>query len=226
MPDKADLLIVNPNSSAGITDALAAIAARRLPGARIAKRTLEDAPAYIESPAQLESLLGQVKRELQEQPEAAGLTLIGCFSALDRSHVGPRFPAVVTLAEACISLLGLRGTAFSVVTGGTCWQRPIEDLVTRMGYGHVVRSVRVSTLNAHELLAGGGSGVAEFRERIVATAREDGVDSVLLAGGGFIGKTALFGQGVSCQLLDCGEVAMASVEALLKFRESGSPSRP
>lgn len=221
MPENPRLLIVNPNASSGITDALAAMAGRRMPGLQIEKLTLDDAPMYIESPAQLARQLERIGRAIELRRGDFDLTLVGCFSGWDRAGAGGELPPACTLADTCLSMLGLRGRPFSIVTGGTCWREPIIELVRAMGFAHLVRSVRVSELNAREVLAGGDAGMRAFRALLQATAREDGVDTILLGGAGFVGQTAAFSEGLPCQLLDCGEVCVAAIEALLKVVKKG-----
>jgi allantoin racemase len=213
-----DLLIVNPNGSRAITEALVGVAAANLPRLHVGTWTLEDAPSYIETPAQLQLLLGRVADGLRVPGRRAVFTLVGCFSSLERGGRTPELPGVVTLAEACIAVLGLRGLPFSIVTGGSCWQQPVAALVARMGYSHLVRSVRASELNAQQVLAAGPEAVETFRLLIETTAREDAVSSVLLGGGGFIGKTGLFSAGLACELLDCGDVAMKAIGMLWSLR--------
>jgi Asp/Glu/hydantoin racemase len=225
MPENSRLLIVNPNASSGITDALAAIAARRMPGLQIEKLTLDDAPSYIESPAQLARQLERIGRAIALRRGDFDLALVGCFSGWDRSGAGGDLPPACTLADTCLAMLGLRGRPFSIVTGGSCWREPIIELAQAMGFAHLVRSVRVSERNAQEVLAGGDAGLQAFRALLQATAREDGVDTILLGGAGFVGQTAAFSAGLPCQLLDCGEVCVAAIEALLKVAPK-SPRMP
>lgn len=215
MPENSRLLIVNPNASSGITDALASMAALRMPGLWIEKLTLDDAPCYIESPAQLARQLERIGRAIELRGGDFDLTLVGCFSGWDRSMAAGDLPPACTLADTCLSMLGLRGRPFSIVTGGTCWREPIVELAQSMGFAHLVRSVRVSELNAQEVLEGGDASVQAFRVLLKTAAREDGVDTILLGGAGFIGQTALFSAGLPCQLLDCGEVSLAAIEAML-----------
>ena len=221
MLENSRLLIVNPNASSGITDTLAAMAGRQMPGLHIEKLTLDEAPKYIESPAQLVLQLERIGRAIELRRGDFDLTLVGCFSGWDRTGAGGELPPACTLADTCLSMLGLRGRPFSIVTGGTCWREPIIELVQAMGFAHLVRSVRVSELNAQQILAGGDVGMKAFRALLQTTARDDGVDTILLGGAGFVGHAAAFSVDLPCQLLDCGEVCVAAIEALLKVIKKG-----
>lgn len=181
------LLVLNPNSTRAMTDAVAASAAALVPdGVRVAGWTAAHGPAVIADRPSYDAAASAMPALLAQAPPADAI-LLACFGdpglAFLRSRAGV---PVVGLAEAAIvHALRLR-QPFAIITAGAGWVPLLEE--------------RVQAYGALEWLTGvfalGGDGAAlradpeRFRGEVLELAwqaRQRGARRIILGGAAFEG---------------------------------------
>jgi allantoin racemase len=141
------LLVVNPNTTATMTQAIGAVArAAALPGTEIVARNPSRGPAAIEGPYDqaccLEPLLEEILRGAHERCDA---TIVACFDdpgvAAARALVaGP----VLGIAEAAMHAASMVAARWAVVTTVQPAVATIKELVSRYGAGRACAGVRAA----------------------------------------------------------------------------------
>lgn len=177
------ILVINPNSTASMTDQVRASARRcAFPGTRIEAMNPVGTPASIEGYAD-EAMSVPAVLEAIRAGEARGAQafVIACFddpglSAAREVATGP----VIGICQAAIQVASTIANRFSIVTTLPRSVPIIEDLVNAYGASHQCRSVRavdmpVLTLEEEPALA------EERLMREIEAARDlDGADAVVL----------------------------------------------
>lgn len=155
--DPLRLLIVNGNTSAAMTGALARAAEHTLPPAvHGTVRGVTAGPAYIGSPATVaeaaEAIVRHFAAEIAEDPYWSAAVL-ACFGEPGLAAVREICPfPVVGMAEAGAHTAMQIGGDFAVVTPGEQWPRMLADLYRGLGLDRRCRAIahvpgRVRTLD-------------------------------------------------------------------------------
>jgi Asp/Glu/hydantoin racemase len=216
------ILLLNPNTSADLTDKLAAqargfakadtdfIARTAAFGARhIGSRTTFAIAGH--------AAVDLAARWFAEKEPAADAAILGCFGdpGLDALREICPFP-VVALADAAIESACADHRRFAIVTGGAAWVPMLTEQVGRMGLSDRLAAIR--TLPATGIAI--GNEPERFLEPLAETARacveSDGADVVILGGAGLVGFPAMLAPRLPFPLIDCLEVAVRRAEASQK----------
>lgn len=215
-----NLLILNPNSTASMTETIAA-AARRVarPGTRItalsgtgsAPRSVEGhADAALAVPAMLAAI--RAAETGATPPEAI---VIACFDdpGLLAAREIARAP-VLGIAQASMQVAMMISARFSIVTTLPRSVPVIEDLVVAYGAGHACRRVRSVDLPVLAL----ESARDEAFARLVAEGRkaigEDGAEAVVLGCAGMADLCARLSDALGLPVIDGVVAAVKLAEAL------------
>lgn len=175
------ILVVNPNTTASMTDSIGACAAR-VTTAEVVAVNPAMGPASIEShydeALAVPGLLTEIERG--ERDGAQG-TVIACFGdpGLDAAReiaVGP----VVGIAEAAMHLATLLGRTFGIVTTLSRTIGTAHDLVERYGFGGRCVAIRACDIAVLDLDVPGSPARAVVTELCRRVVEEDGADSVVL----------------------------------------------
>jgi len=215
------ILIVNPNTTASMTETIAA-AARSVAasGTGIVPVTSEMGPASIEGfYDEALSLPGLIKA-LTHAPDADA-AIIACFddTGLDAARSIMDFP-VVGICEAALVTAGQIAKRIAIVTTLPRSIVPLEDLVRRYGFAE---RVRVSACNVAVLdLEKPGSGAAAKLDAEIALALDKGADAIVLGCAGMADLAAALSQKFGVPVIDGVAAAVKQAEALvgLKLRTS------
>lgn len=226
------LLLVNPNTSAAMTERMAA-AARSVvaPGTEIAPLTAPRGVPYIASRAEADIAAAIVLEMLAEHAPGHDAAIIAAFG--DPGLVGARellsIP-VVGLAEAAMLTACMLGRRFAIVTFSPALVAWYREGVARNG---------LETRCAGVFVAEGGfasiDAVQEkMAERLVAAARraviEGEADAVVLGGGPLAGLADRIRDHIPVPVVDCVAAAVKQAEALVALRPrkatAGSFRRP
>ena len=147
-----DLLVVNPNTTATMTQAIGAVArAAASPGTRILARNPSRGPAVIEGPDDYASCLAPLLEEIvrggREQCDA---TVIACFDdpGVDAARALVAGP-VIGIAEAAMRAASMIAARWGIVTTVHAVVPNLECLVRR--YGAEAESVGVRAAGVHVL---------------------------------------------------------------------------
>ncbi|MDK3075383.1 aspartate/glutamate racemase family protein [Sedimentitalea sp. JM2-8] len=175
--------IVNPNSSAGMTEQIGSVAARYVsPGTTLDVTRAAAAPASIEGytdeavsvPLMLEEIRGAEAR-------GADAHVIACFD--DPGIAAAREVAekpVIGICEASVKVALLLSSRFSVVTTLPRSIPIIEDLVEAYGAGRRCRRVRAIDMPVLAIEENPEQTVRLLAAEIAVARREDGAEAIVL----------------------------------------------
>ncbi len=173
------LLFVNPNSTASMTDTIAAAArAVAAPDVEILARTSRSGPPSIQGPADGEAAIPGLLAEIA----AAGpvdAAIIACFddTGLARARAAAAFP-VIGIGEAAYHAAMLMGARFSVVTT-LAVSVPILE-ANLAAYGLAGACVRVRASGVPVLEVETPAGAERISQEIARARAEDGVGAIVL----------------------------------------------
>ena len=213
------LLLINPNTSADVTDRVAA-AARGLagPGTEIVPATGAFGSPYIASRAAsvvgAHAALDIARRRVgKANPEAFDAVLVACFGepGIEALREELAIP-VLGMAECAFAAALRHGPRFSVVTGGAAWGPMLRDFAAVRGMAEALVSVRTLPIDGGAIARDPDAALPALAEA-AGLARGDGANSVILGGAGLVGLAArLPDQGFP--VLDCLACLMAAALAL------------
>jgi Asp/Glu/hydantoin racemase len=226
------LLLLNPNTSASVTDRLAdAARAAAAPGTEIVPATAPRGVPYIATRA--EAVIGgavtlEILAELHADVDAA---IIAAFGDPGLGGARELFPIpVVGLAEAGMLTACMLGRTFAVVTFAEALAPWYRECVAWHGLERRCAAIRA--------LEGGFASIAtvqeEKEELLVALAeravRENGAGVVLLAGAPLAGLAGRVRDRIAVPAVDCVAAAVKQAEILVELRprkaEAGTYRRP
>jgi len=212
------ILLLNPNTSADLTDRLTGqahgfaqadtsfIARTAAFGARhIGSRT-----AFAIAGHAAVDLAARWFAEAEPRADAA---ILACFGdpGLEALREICQFP-VIGLADAAIEAACAHHRRFAIITGGAAWVPMLTEQVDRLGVRERLTSIR--TLPATGLAI--GDEPERFLDPLAEAARAcvetDGADVVILGGAGLVGFPARLASRLPFPLIDCLEVAVHRAE--------------
>jgi allantoin racemase len=223
------ILIVNPNTTASMTDTIAAAArAAAAPGIEISAVTSSMGPASIEGFYDEAFAVPGLIQALLNAPDAdAGI--IACFddTGLDAARSVAPFP-VVGICEAALVTAAQVAKRIAVVTTLPRSIVPLEELVRRYGFAEraSVTACNVAVLDLEKP----GSGAEQKLEAEIARALEQGAEAVVLGCAGMADLAAALSKKFGVPVIDGVAAAVKQAEALvglkLKTSRRGSYAFP
>ncbi len=191
----AELLILNPNTSASVS-ALLQQHAQASAGAQatVRTRTARFGAPYIACEASYavaaHALLDAWAAALAEDTPAPSSVLIGCFGdpGLMALQETSRVP-VTGLAEASFMEAAVHGR-FAVVTGGVRWQPILQRLAAQLGYGAALSGVHTVAPSGAQLAADREAAITLLAQACRDAVKADRADAVVLGGAGLAGMAA------------------------------------
>jgi allantoin racemase len=211
------LLIVNPNSTASMTEKIGACArAFASPGVEIISRNPPDGPASIEGhydeAMSIPGLLAEIRRG---EAEGVDGTVVACFDdpaigACREVATGP----VIGICEAAMHAASMIATSFSVVTTLPRAVPIIEELALRYGMERRCRRVRAADIPVLALEEPG-----DARQRILAeihqAVAQDGCEAIILGCAGMADLTEWLTREMGVPVIDGVVAGVRMVEALV-----------
>jgi len=201
------LLLVNPNTTARVTDLLQRHAqALAGPQAVVRAVTARFGAPYISCEASYlvggHATLDAWAAALASPHPAPDAVLIGCFGdpallALRQASAAP----VTGLAEAAFIEAGTHGR-FAVITGGDRWRPMLLRLAHTLGVGDQLAGVVTVKATGAELLADPVAARALLARTCQQAARDLGVQAVILGGAGLAGMAADIQPQVAVPVID------------------------
>lgn len=227
------LVVINPNSTASMTDKIAAAArAVAAPGTEVEGRTAHGAPASIEGHFDEVMCAAHLLREVQEaEAQGADAIVVACFDdpaigACREVATGP----VLGICEAGVKAASMIATSFSIVTTLPRSVPVIEDLVRRYGLDHQCRRVRSAAIPVLALEEPGSDARGRVRAEILRAIEEDGCEAVLLGCAGMADLTEWLSAECGIPVIDGVTAATTFAEALvragLRTSKIGAYARP
>ena len=203
------VVIINPNSTVTMTEAMLAQARRCCPELKFQGWTSRDGPASIQGLADGEAarvpLLRLVKRASSQGAEGI---IIGCFddTALEEASEIADCP-VIGIGQASYHYAALRNWRFSVVTTLSVSKPIIVDNIERQGLGHLLSSVRASEIPVLELETNTNHAGMVIAEEAVRAEVDDGVSAIILGCAGMVEVVDTVRKSLSTTVIDPVECA-------------------
>ncbi len=197
-------IIINPNSTAAMTDAMVEVARFSAPGLQFEGWTSWDGPPSIQGAEDGEIAKPPLLKLVREAVDkGADGIIIGCFddTALAEASRIAGCP-VLGIGQAAYHFAALRNWRFSVVTTLKVSVPVIEENIRQLGLADRLARVRASDVAVLEL----ESNVEDAEQKIVAetmrAANEDGIDAVILGCAGMVNVMDSVRKSLKIQVID------------------------
>ncbi|MGE0155127.1 MAG: aspartate/glutamate racemase family protein [Reyranellaceae bacterium] len=211
------ILLVNPNTTAAMTDRIAAAArAAASPSSEIVAMTSRHGPAsiegYFDEALSVPGLLDCIRTG-----EAAGAqaAIVACFddTGLDAARAMAAIP-VLGLCQSALALAALLAKRIAIVTTDARAQAPVEELVERYGMaGRVwVRAAGIAVLALEDPASDAG---AKLRAQIGRALQDDHAEAIVLGCAGMADLAAALQRDFGVPVIDGVGAAVKQAEALL-----------
>jgi allantoin racemase len=219
------LLVINPNSSEGVTARIGAAAeSAALPGERIETVAAAGAPELIVTPADSARAVGAVVAALERHGAAADGIVLASFGDTGIAEVRARARVpVVGIARAAYAAATALGERFALVSFADEMAPSLRHTVEHYGLGrhlaglHTVTGAVWSSAGAiQDELA------APMRRLCIEAAAAPGVASIVLGGGPLAGLAARLQPDVPVPVID----GTAAAVTLLRLALSAMPAAP
>lgn len=217
------LLVINPNTSQGITDRIARAAqSAARPGDQVRTLSAAFGPELIVTPEDgAQAALGVIEtiKSQADLPDAIVLASFGDTGAKDVRALWPNIP-VIGIAEAAFETVRRTKGPFAIVTFAPEVAPPLRDKAVEHGVGDQL--IRVA---AHpEALQGDPADVAdalftELRD-LCQSCERDGATLIVMGGGPLAGLAARIAPFCSVPIID------GTVEAIRQIRAHITPGAP
>lgn len=211
------ILIVNPNTTASMTDTIGAAArAVAAPGTEIVAVTSSMGPASIEGYYdEAFAVPGLIQAFSKSIDADAGI--IACFddTGLDAARSVACFP-VVGICEAALVTAGQLAKRIAIVTTLPRSVVPLEELVRRYGFADraLVTACNVAVLELEKA----GSGAGEKLAAEIARALDKGAEAIVLGCAGMADLAATLSQKFGVPVIDGVSAAVKQAEALIALK--------
>lgn len=210
------ILIVNPNSTASMTEKIRVAACSvAAPGTEIVAVNPTDSPASIEGYADEALCVAPLMREVAAGTAAgADAVVVACFDdpGLGACRTVTERP-VVGICEAAMLLASTVAARFQVVTTLRRAVPVIEDLAQAYGMGAKCTRVRACEVPVLSLEVEGSPAQRLVREEVAAAAR-DGAEAVILGCAGMADLAAQLTRETGVPVIDGVAAATKLAEAL------------
>lgn len=211
------LFVINPNSTASMTEVIRQSAARVAgPCTRIDAATVREAPASIEGHAD-EARATPPMLEAIRAAEARGAeaTVIACFDDLGLSAArevarGP----VIGICQAGVQVAATIAKRFAIVTTLPRSVPIIEDLVDSYGAARLCRRVRSVNLPVLALEADPPEALARLKREIRLAVEQDGAEAVVLGCAGMAEMCHALQRETGVPVIDPVSAAVKLAEAM------------
>lgn len=213
------ILVVNPNTTASMTEKIGAAARRAAaPGTEIVARNPDRGPASIEGFYDEAMSLHGLLEVIRATPDTDAV-VIACFddTGLDAARCLTDRP-VVGIGEAAYHMASLISNKFSVVTTLARSVPALEHNLHRYGLAARCARVRSSEVAVLELEEPGSNAAARISEEIARAVAEDRAEAIVLGCAGMTDLTDRLTQAHGLPVLDGVSCAVTLAEAMVRLR--------
>lgn len=210
------IVIINPNSTVSMTEAMLQTAQKASPGVNIQAWTSLDGPAAIQGPEDGEACVPpMLKLVSKASDEGATAIVIGCFddTGLDAARAVASCP-VIGIGQAAYHMAALAGPRFSVVTTLDVSTPILATNIHAYGLGGNLGKVRASGVPVLALENDPDASAARVLDEITFAQREDDIQCVVLGCAGMSHIPRLAGPDITVRLID-GTIAATQIGATL-----------
>lgn len=209
-------LIINPNSTAAMTEAMLEVARAAVPGVTLEGWTSAGGPPAIQGHADGLKAAPPLL-ELIDKAGAEGFEgiIIACFddTALEQAQTRATVP-VIGIGQAAYHAAALRGWSFSVVTTLPISVPILEENIIRYGFEHLLGKVRASDVPVLALEEDPEAATEAVAAETARAMAGDGVDCVILGCAGMAKLTAHLRARFDKPVIDGVESAARLITAL------------
>lgn len=210
------IVIINPNSTVSMTEAILITARSACPDAKIEAWTSHDGPPAIQGPEDGEACIPPLlKLVTKASDQGARVIIIGCFddTGLDEARAVATCP-VIGIGQAAYHLAVLAGPRFSVVTTLAVSTPILEQNIRNYGLGGRLGKVRASGVPVLALETDVETSAIRVLAEIAQAQAQDDIQSVVLGCAGMSHIPARAGPEIKVRLID-GVKAAVQIGALL-----------
>jgi allantoin racemase len=205
------ILLLNPNTTASITD-LVAREARKLapPGVEIVPATGAFGARYIVTRAGYAIAAHAALDAWAEHNATTDATLLACFGdpglgALRELSNKP----VIGMLDAAVD--AARGERYGIVTGGELWDPMLREILAASGKDKTLAGIRTVAPSGAEIAADPDAAIAVLIAAIEACARDDGAQAVILGGAGLAGLAGPIRTRTKIEIIDPLESSLNAI---------------
>lgn len=198
------VVIINPNSTASMTDAMVQMASQAAPDLDFTGWTSHQGPPAIQGPEDGEAATGPLLDLVAKaNTDAAYGIIIGCFddTALSRAAALASCP-VIGIGQAAFHYAALRNWRFSVVTTLAVSVPIIEHNIAHFGLSRQLARVRASDVPVLDLEHDPETSAARILDEARSAQADDAVDAVVLGCAGMVTLTTQVQNAVDLQVID------------------------
>ncbi len=182
------IVIINPNSTQSMTDAMVETARKTAPGAEIVGWTSTEGPPAIEGAQDGEAAIPPLLQLVKKAEEAkAKAIIIGCFDDTGLSAARNLVTCpVIGIGQAAYHLASLFGPRFSVVTTLEVSVPVLSENVRQYGLEGNLGRLRASGVPVLALEEERENATRQVKAEIQAAIEEDDINSVVLGCAGMV----------------------------------------
>lgn len=210
------IVIINPNSTSTMTDAMLQTARRACPDVRFEAWTSHDGPAAIQGRADGEVCIPPLMKLVGKASDTgARAIIIGCFddTGLEPARARADCP-VIGIGQAAYHLAAMAGPRFSVVTTLDVATPILKDNIEAYGLSGSLAKVRASGVPVLALETDPEASSSQVLDQIWHAQNEDDIQSVVLGCAGMSHIADNAGPEINVRLID-GVQAAAHIGAML-----------
>ncbi|MEC3861757.1 aspartate/glutamate racemase family protein [Mesobacterium sp. TK19101] len=216
--ERMSAIIINPNCTAAMTDAMLGVAKRAAPALHWEGWTSFGGPPAIQRREDGEAASPPLLVRVREAAErrAAGI-VIGCFddTALEPAALSVPVP-LIGIGQAAYHLCALRGWQFSVVTTLSVSVPVIEENIHRYGLAGLLGRVRASEVPVLALEDDPDGVIDRIAAEAGAAIAEDGIDAIVLGCAGMVRVVNGLRARLPVPVIDPVEAAAGCLEWLVR----------
>jgi allantoin racemase len=204
------LLIINPNTTAAMTDKVVAAASSILPtGTQIISATGRFGPRYIASRASFAVAGHAALDAFATHGTGCDAVLLACFGdpGLEALREVASCP-VISLIDASCAEAGIDGRRFSIVTGGERWGPMLSEMIRARGLEPQLASIKTVAPTGGEIAKDPEGAAALLAQTCRRCASEDGAEAVILGGAGLIGIASIIQPGLDVNVICSNEAGL------------------
>ncbi|TCO70802.1 aspartate/glutamate racemase family protein [Rhodovulum euryhalinum] len=209
-------VIINPNSTAAMTNSILAAAETAMPRAVFEGWTSMNGPPAIQGAADGEAATGPLlDLVVRASDRGARGIVIGCFddTGLDEARRRAACP-VLGIGQAAFHVAALRGWRFSVVTTLAVSVPIIEGNIRTYGFGPMLARVRASEVPVLALEEDPDAACARIAEEAQRAVAEDGIRAIIPGCAGMARLTGHLRATLPVPVIDGVESAARLIAAL------------
>ena len=218
------LLVINPNTTAAMTERVAAAARAALPGVSVEAATGRFGCAYIASRASY-AVASHAALDCLAASEGFDAVLLACFGdpGLDALREVAGAP-VIGLVEAACAEAAAGGRRFAIVTGGALWRPMLAEQVRMRNLNAGLAGIAVVAPTGGAIAADPIGALDVLAEAARACFERDGAEAVILGGVGLMGLAEPIAERLGRPVICSVAAGLRAAAAALADREKASPA--